>query len=177
MTAVRGAGLGLVGALAVLLALNAITVAENADELRPRGAGDPAPAMVLHPLDPAGPRALADLRGKVVLIDFWATWCGPCRKSMPAIERLWQKYRGEGLAVVSINVENDGPHARSFAAAFQPPLTFPLYVDSGPAQAAYHVDAIPQLVLLDKEGRIALLHVGGFDEAELGEKIDSLLHR
>jgi thiol-disulfide isomerase/thioredoxin len=177
MTRERFAGLGLLGALGVLLVWNGVTIGEHARELRPHGAGDLAPQIALRPLDVDGPRALADLAGRVVLIDFWATWCAPCRQSMPAIERLWQKHRAAGLEVVSINVENDGPKARGFAARFKPQLTFPLYLDDGPAQAAFHVDAIPQLVLVDKQGKIALLHVGGVDEPELDERISDALAR
>ena len=172
---IRAAGYLVLGALAALLAFNVVALARSGKELRPRGSGDPAPAVVLHPLDPGGPQALADLRGKVVLIDFWATWCGPCRQSMPAVERLWQRFRADGLEVVSVNVEGERERARAFAAGFHPPLTFPLYVDDGRAGSAFHVDAIPQLVLLDREGVIRLVHVGGFDEAELGGTIQGLL--
>jgi thiol-disulfide isomerase/thioredoxin len=171
----RLAGLALLGALAALLALNAITIAEHVSELRPRGAGDAAPAVALRPVDPMGPHALAELRGHAVLVDFWATWCSPCRKTMPAIERIYEKYKDRGLAVVSVNIENDAVRARSFAAAFKPQLTFPLFVDGGPAQAAFRVDAIPHLVLIDREGRLAFVHVGGMDAEDLDERVAELL--
>jgi thiol-disulfide isomerase/thioredoxin len=167
----RAAGLLLLGAFVVLLVSNLVTVAGHVGDLRPHGAGDAAPAVTLRPLDVNGPTRLDALLGQVVLIDFWATWCGPCRQSMPAIERLWQRYHADGLTVVSINVEGQGPKARAFAAGFNPPLTFPLFVDSGDAQRAFHVDAIPQLVLVDRAGHIQLVHVGGFDEDELGAAI------
>jgi thiol-disulfide isomerase/thioredoxin len=171
----RAAGVAILGALAALLALNVVTLADRFQELRPKGAGDPAPAVVLHPLDEHGPGALADLRGKVVLIDFWASWCAPCRASMPALERLWQRFRAAGLEVVSVNVEGDAAKARAFAAGFRPPLTFPLYVDDGRAAAAFHADAIPHLVLVDRQGIVRLVHVGGADEDELADRIAALL--
>ena len=83
---------------------------------------------------------------------------------MPAIEKVYEKYKDRGLEVVSVNIENDAVRASSFAAAFKPRLTFPLFVDGGPAQAAFRVDAIPHLVLIDKDGRIAFVHVGGLGE-------------
>jgi len=171
----RAAGAVLLGALAVLLALNVAAIARRYEELRPKGEGDPAPAVALHPLDEHGPAALADLRGKVVLIDFWATWCGPCRASMPAVERVWQRFRGQGLEVVSINVEGDAAKARAFAAGFTPPLTFPLYVDDGSAAAAFHADAIPHVVLVDKQGTMRFVHVGGTDEEDLAGRVAALL--
>jgi thiol-disulfide isomerase/thioredoxin len=171
---VRGPGLVLLGALALLLGWNGVEIAENVRDLKPRGQGDEAPALALRPLDPAGPRSLAELRGRVVLVDFWATWCVPCRRSMPAIEKLWKTYRDQGLTVVSINVENDAAGARAFAERFQPRLDFPLFVDDGAAQAVYRVDSIPHLVLIGRDGRIDLVHVGGFDADELGERIADL---
>lgn len=171
----RIAGLVLLGALAALLAWNSVEIAGNVRELRPRGTGDDAPVIALRPLDPAGPRSLAELRGRVILVDFWATWCVPCRRSMPAIEGLWGKYKDQGLTVVSINVENDAAKASAFAAASRPRLDFPLFVDDGAAQSAFQVDSIPHLVLIDRHGRIDLVHVGGFDLDELGERIAGLL--
>ena len=171
----RLAGLGLFGALAALLVLNAITIAEHGKELRPHGAGDAAPEVALRPLDPTGPKALAALRGRVVLIDFWATWCAPCRHTMPALQKVYEKYKARGLEVVSVNIENDAVRASSFAAAFKPRLTFPLFVDAGPAQAAFRVDAIPHLVLVDREGRIAFVHVGGLSADDLDEKVGELV--
>jgi thiol-disulfide isomerase/thioredoxin len=113
----------------------------------------------------------------VVLIDFWATWCGPCRQSMPAVERLWRRHQADGLAVVSMNLEGDAARARAFAAGFQPPLTVPIYLDDGRAAAAFQVDGIPELVLLDRSGVVRRLHVGTFDEAELDGAVADLLRR
>ena len=171
----RVAGLALLGALAALLVLNVFTIAEHGSELRPHGAGDAAPDIALRPLDPAGPKSLAQLHGHVVLVDFWATWCGPCRMTMPALQKVYEKYKDRGLEVVSVNIENDAVRASSFAAGFKPKLTFPLFVDAGPAQAAFRVDAIPHLVLIDKDGRIAFVHVGGLSADDLDERVGDLV--
>jgi thiol-disulfide isomerase/thioredoxin len=164
--------------LAALLAWNLVFLARDCEALRPHGTGDVAPDVTLPRVDGSGEGSLAALRGQVVLLDFWATWCGPCRQSMPAIERLYEAHKAEGFTVMSVNIE--GPRAatraRAFAARFQPPLTFPMFVDDGAAQRLYRVSAIPHMVLIDREGKIRGVHMGTFDERELDEKLQEALH-
>jgi cytochrome c biogenesis protein CcmG, thiol:disulfide interchange protein DsbE len=103
---------------------------------------------------------LGDLKGKVVFLNFWATWCKPCEEEMPGIERLHRKFKDRGLAVVAISMDADGgPVVRRFVAKHQ--LTFPVGLDprmsvSGP----YGVWALPATVILDREGRQVLLAQG-----------------
>ncbi len=109
---------------------------------------------------------LADFKGKLLLVDFWATWCSPCRQVMPQIEKVYQKYKGQGLEVIGVTDE-----PRATVRAFQPTsgVTYPLYLDLGHAMnAAYGIDAIPHLFLIDRTGRIV------YDEIGAGDNLDAL---
>jgi thiol-disulfide isomerase/thioredoxin len=113
--------------------------------------------------------SLRELRGRPVLIDFWATWCGPCRTTMPGIERLHRKY-GARLHVVGINLEGRAPEVLDYLD--QGGYSFLVLFDSGNFQATtasrYGVTSIPRTFLLDREGRILFSgHPQGLDEEEI----------
>jgi thiol-disulfide isomerase/thioredoxin len=113
--------------------------------------------------------SLRELRGRPVLIDFWATWCGPCRTTMPGIERLHRKY-GARLHVVGINLEGRAPEVLDYLD--QGGYSFLVLFDSGNFQATtasrYGVKSIPRTFLLDREGRILFSgHPQGLDEEEI----------
>src|SRR6185503_4345632 len=125
------------------------------------------PAAYLPPTFPReAPRfALTDLSGKpisneslkgnVALLDFWATWCVPCRKSMPELQAIHEKYKSRGLRVVGISIDEGGPaKVKKFVAAKK--FTYPIAVDSDkqPAWDAFRVKAVPAAYLLDRNGRI-----------------------
>lgn len=115
----------------------------------------PAPNFSLEDRD--GRRvSLSDLRGQPVLLDFWATWCGPCRRSMPALEQLHRKYKAQGLQVVGINIEGRGKVQLDYLAAGG--YTFPVLFSSGnwesPVARSYGVSSIPRSFLIDGQGNI-----------------------
>ena len=174
----RWVGRGVLAALAGLLVWNVVYVVRSGRALRPLAGGDPAPAFQVAPL--AGGDALdsSALLGKVVLVDFWATWCQPCRQSMPAIERIYRRHRERGFEVLSVNIEPARVARRAAAFAEKLELSFPLYRDDAhSAQTAFKVVAIPHLVLIDRHGKIRLVHVGGLgkeDEAELISAVEKL---
>ena len=135
----------------------------------------PAPSFTLTSV--AGePVSLDRLRGKIVVMEFWATWCGPCRFSLPSLELLAQRYAGRGVAVLLINQEeqreavvawlDDRYHAAKV-----------LLDQDGAVGAAYQVQSIPRLFVLDADGRIAYLHAGygGGLERNLAMVLDELL--
>lgn len=98
---------------------------------------------------------LADYRGKIVLLNFWATWCMPCRQEMPAMEKLWQRYRDQGLVILAVASDEGGEsRVRAFVRRLQ--LSFPVLLDADSrASDGYQVSGIPVSYLIDREGRIA----------------------
>ncbi|WP_418894262.1 TlpA family protein disulfide reductase [Limibacterium fermenti] len=138
--------------------------------------GQPAPAFTL--LSDAGEKyTLSDFKGRVVYLDFWASWCGPCRAEVPAMKRLYEKYRDdERLAIIGIDVK-DGKEAWLNALAKDTPLWLQLYDARGEADAAYNVVAIPKYILIDKNGHIADFHAPNPSDTErLNAAIDKLLN-
>lgn len=117
------------------------------------------------------------LRGNVVLLDFWATWCAPCRKSMPELQAMHEKYVGLGLSVVGVSIdEGDPAKVRTFVASRK--FTYPIAVDSAraPAWDAFRVKAVPAAYLIDREGRIVAQWTGAPPSAkELEARLAELL--
>jgi peroxiredoxin len=105
---------------------------------------------------------LADQRGKVVLINFWATWCPPCREEMPAMERLWQRQRDRGFVLVAVSLDADRGPVKPFAAEHG--LTFPIGLDSKLEVAnLYGIRALPATFIVDRHGQVAALALGPRD--------------
>jgi outer membrane lipoprotein-sorting protein/peroxiredoxin len=117
--------------------------------------------------------SLQSLRGKVVLLDFWATWCGPCRKDLPALEKIYSEFRDRGLVMLGMNVGEDRETVSKFLAANK--LSYPIVL-AGQTEMleSYSVIAFPTVVLIDREGKIALYHVGSGSESELREALTTL---
>ena len=111
-------------------------------------------------------RALSSHRGKVVLLDFWATWCGPCRREMPIIAKLSERYAKRGLVVYGVNCSE--PHAKAKAFVDKYGYTFPMLLDrDGSVQTRYQITAIPTVFIVDKKGTISAHLIGGRTEDEL----------
>lgn len=118
-----------------------------------------APGVFLKTLD-GGERSPARQEGKIVLINFWATWCQPCVREMPAIERLYRKYKARGLEIVAVSLDQGGAEeVRAFAGKLG--LTFPILLDPGhEARALYKVRGLPTTYLVDRKGRVAGYGIG-----------------
>jgi thiol-disulfide isomerase/thioredoxin len=166
---------------AALLVWNGAWILRHCEDLRPIGRGDRAPDVDLPRVDGVGRITLANFRGRVVLIDFWATWCGPCERTMPALKRLVDKHGARGFEVLSIN-EDAGPNgpAKALAYARGKGLPWPVVHDRGGAVAErYKVQAYPTILLIDKRGLVRQVHVGVLSidrlEAALDEGIGALL--
>jgi thiol-disulfide isomerase/thioredoxin len=125
--------------------------------------GDPAPALSL-PDGTGRPITLAAMKGKVVYVDFWASWCGPCRQSFPWMADLQRKYGPLGLEVVAINVDKKRADADRFLASTPAAFTV-VYDPAGATPSAWDVRAMPSSYLIDRQGRV--VHVDqGFREAD-----------
>ena len=102
---------------------------------------------------------LSEYRGQVVLINFWASWCGPCRQEFPHLDDLHQKYEGLGFTVFGVNVEQDRALADKVLKDI--PVTFPVLFDNeNRVSQLYDVDAMPATVLVDRNGEIRFMHRG-----------------
>ena len=102
---------------------------------------------------------LSEYRGQVVLLNFWASWCGPCRQEMPELDALHQKYEGLGFTVFGVNVEQDRKMADKVLRDI--PVSFPiLFDDQNEVSELYDVDAMPVTVLVDRSGDIRFMHRG-----------------
>lgn len=139
-------------------------------------AGMEAPDIVMA--DTAGvTRRLSDLRGKVVLIDFWASWCGPCRRENPNVVRMYQKYHGQGFEVFSVSLDNS--RDKWVQAIEKDNLLWPNHVSdlkgwSSAAGRLYGISAIPATVLVDRDGKVLARNLRG---PQLEEKLKELFER
>jgi thiol-disulfide isomerase/thioredoxin len=124
------------------------------------------------------PIGLEGLRGKVVLLDFWATWCGPCKQQMPALQQLHEALPPDRFALLSINIDQLPPEPRRKAIAATVSargVTYPVLLDDGRTQAAYGVERIPTAFLIDPQGRVARVHRGLLSAQELNDEVQRLL--
>ena len=123
-----------------------------------------------------GEVSLADLRGQVVMINFWASWCGPCRQEFPALDQIYAKYKPMGFTLVAINVESEKADAEKFLSAT--PASFPILFDpDNTVSGKYGVSAMPTTVLVDRQGRVRWQHRAykPGDEAKYIEQIRAAL--
>lgn len=137
----------------------------------------PAPALKLQDLDGKS-HDLAKLRGKVVLVNFWATWCPPCRREMPSMERLSQALAGEPFVVLAVDVGEDTDTIEAFASQLDVAPTFPILLDADSrTMTAWKVGGLPTTFLVDKKGRVVASAIGGreFDHPQMIASIRKLI--
>jgi peroxiredoxin len=102
---------------------------------------------------------LREQRGQVVLVNFWASWCGPCRQEMPHLNRLYEKYRASGFVLLGVNIDDDAHAAATAAARWG--LKFPVLLDAEKSVSRlYDLGSMPTSVLIDRDGRVRYLHRG-----------------
>ena len=117
---------------------------------------EPAPDFTLPTRD-GGTVSLQELRGQVVMINFWASWCGPCRQEFPVLDEMYRKYRPMGFTLVGINVESETADAERFLA--KTPISFPIAWDrANDVSGDYGVSAMPTTLIVDRKGNVRWLH-------------------
>jgi thiol-disulfide isomerase/thioredoxin len=155
------AGVAVLALAAVGLTGNAVWASRHVDSLRPLSTGQPAPGFALRRADQPGSLALDDLRGQVVVLDFWATWCPPCQAMVPVLHDLHREWSPRGVAFVGIDSEggdDDGSAVHAFLQAH--PAPYPIVVDDGSANMLYKVRALPELVIIGRDGKIRRTFLG-----------------
>src|SRR5512134_2762562 len=140
-----------------LLALAALAVAVGAVSAATTPSVG-APDFTLPSL--GGPNLrLQEQRGRVVMVNFWASWCGPCRVEMPHLGRLYERYRGAGFVVLAVNIDEDPRKAASLAG--QLGMRFPVLLDSEKkVSRLYDLSTMPSTILIDRDGRVRYVHRG-----------------
>ena len=132
--------------------------AGNSLAVLPSAAAGSAPDFTLRSAD--GPNVrLQEQRGRVVMVNFWATWCGPCRQEMPHLNRLYGKYRDAGFVLLGVNIDEDQAKAVGLAARLG--LQFPVLLDTDKTVSRlYDLSTMPSTLLIDRDGRMRYLHLG-----------------
>jgi len=139
----------------------------------------PAPALELNGID-GEHFDLAALDGRVVVINFWATWCPPCVAEMPSIQRMWKRLHGLGLDVLAVNVGEDTSRIENFLENFHPRLEFPILLDpEGVAFNTWNISGLPKTYVVGKKGRIIYEATGGreMDSEHIQGLLRELLER
>jgi len=139
----------------------------------------PALDFTLPDLD-GKPVKLSDYRGRVVLVNFWATWCPPCRREMPSMERLSQRLKNQPFVILAINQQEDPEQVFVFTGQLDPAPTFPILFDrDSTVSKAWGVQGLPASFIVDKQGRVVYRAMGGreFDHPEVEQTIRALLRK
>src|SRR5918998_6716028 len=162
-----------IGVVIALVALLAYGLASNEpdrgiEEALEQGERQPAPELELPRLSGDGVGSLEDYRGQVVVLNFWASWCEPCREESPLLQRWHERISARGGTVLGVDVLDVSSDAREFVREYG--LTYPMLRDrDGDSQADFGVLAYPETVVIDREGRIAAIERGPVDERWLRE--------
>lgn len=159
----------------VIFSILLVLTAGAAPVLAAPGTGKPAPDFVLKS-DAGQNLRLSELRGQVVLVNFWASWCPPCRQELPLLNDLYSRYRAAGFTLLGVNVDEDRKNAVTLLT--RTALRFPTLFDADKAVSRlYGVDTMPTTLLIDRGGRVRYVHRGyrsGF-EKKYEEQVRELL--
>ncbi len=164
-------------AAAIALGLGMVEAVREAKLGTALSAGAPAPEFAASRMEDGQPFALTELRGKVVLLSFWASWCGPCRREMPILQKLEAQYRDQGLSLVTANMDDPDARAEVVPAFLEklggapPRVVYP----SDQTGRDWHAGTLPTLYVLGRQGQLLLGHSGSMTEGELRAQIEAAL--
>lgn len=161
-------------ALACVAGLLALLVWKLAHPQHAPKVGSVAPTFTLPRLEGSGKVSLASLRGRPVVLNFWASWCIPCKSEAAVLERDWQRYRSRGVVFLGVDNKDLASDARTFVAAHG--LTFPMLQDgSGSVTSTYGISQVPETYILDRQGRIVAHIAGPITGSEFSSEFRSAL--
>ena len=166
----------MLGALLVLLAYGLAENEPDRDVERALGAGErnPAPLLELPRLSGVGAETLDDYKGQVVVLNFWASWCEPCREESPLLQRWHERMRKQDGTVLGVDVKDVTDDARAFIDEYE--LTYPMLRDGeGVTQESFAIIGFPETFVLDRRGRIAAVRRGPVDDQFMREEVLPLL--
>jgi cytochrome c biogenesis protein CcmG, thiol:disulfide interchange protein DsbE len=148
------------------------STSSNAASLSGGLIGSPAPEFALKSIDGSTVQ-LSELRGKALMVNFWATWCPPCKEEMPVLQSAYEKYRDEGFEFVGIDMKEDEATVRNFVEEGGYSWTFLLDSD-GQVSNSYRVVGVPTTYFIDREGIIQGMFIGAISKSVLESKLDSI---
>ena len=164
---------GFVAAVVVLGAMGWYRVTSQAGGIVPVAERKVMPDMALEQLG-VGEWRMADHRGQVVLVNYWATWCGPCRAEMPGLSRLARELGPQGLAVVGVSIDKGSrDRVREFVDEMKVP--YPVAFPSPLSQVDMGLEGVPTTILVDRQGRVAKSYLGAVREADFRADVETLL--
>jgi cytochrome c biogenesis protein CcmG, thiol:disulfide interchange protein DsbE len=164
---------GVAVAVAVIVALLATGLGKDPSVVASPLVGRMAPNFTLSQLD-GPPVTLSRLRGQVVVINFWASWCAECKVEQAALDQTWQQFQDSGVVVIGVNFEDSTGAARGYVRAKE--VTYPVVEDAGSKTAlAYGLRGVPETFVVNRSGRIVSHVIGPVSAAALTSEIDSIL--